>query len=248
MTRSDGEAYRRFEQAVELPMLVLALAFIPLLAAEALNWGSPVVIEGAYLLLSALFALEYGIKLYLAPDRGRMVRTHVFDLALIVLPFLRPLRAARVLRLIRAGAAAGRAAVALRRVTARRGFRSFLLVVAVVITVGGVLMWLVERGVNETIHTPLDGIWWALVTTTTVGYGDIFPVTQEGRAVAAVMMLVGISLLSVVTANIAAYFIEEEQGDLVEIRDRLARIEQRLEQLAGTGGLGGPPAEKGQGN
>ena len=211
-------------------MLVAALLFIPLLIAEAVGWGSRVAIETAYLLLSALFAVEYVVKLYLAPDRWRMVRTHVLDLVLIVLPFLRPLRAARALRLLRAGAAAGRAGVALRRVTSRRGFRGFLLIVLNATILGGVLLWLVERGVNDAVTTPLDGIWWALVTATTVGYGDIYPVTPEGRGIGAVMMLVGISLLSVVTANIAAFFVEEDADGLADVTARLDRIEALLQE------------------
>lgn len=70
-------------------MLGAALLFIPLLVAESLGWGNPAAVQTAYLFLSALFAVEYAVKLYLAPDRVRMVRTHVLDLVLIVVPFLR---------------------------------------------------------------------------------------------------------------------------------------------------------------
>lgn len=226
----DADAYRRFEQAVELPMLVAALLFIPLLVGEAVGWGSRVAIDTAYFMLSALFAVEYAVKLYLAPNRRRMVRTHVLDLVLIVVPFLRPLRAARLLRFLRLGAAAGRAAVGVRRITGRRGFRGFLLVVFTVTVLGGVLLWFVERGTNDAVRSPLDGVWWAIVTATTVGYGDIFPTTPEGRGIGVVMMLVGISLLSVVTANIAAFFVEGEDGS-DELRERLDRIEAKLDQL-----------------
>ena len=77
---------------------------------------------------------------------------------------------------------------------------------------------------------PVDGIWWPLVTATTVGYGDMFPITPEGRGIGAVMMLAGISLLSVVTANIAAFFLEQDTDGLADIRDRLDRIEALLQQ------------------
>ena len=191
------------------------------------------MIDAAYLFLSAAFAVEYLVKLYLAPDRWRMVRTHLFDLALIVLPFLRPLRTARALRVLRRVAVAGRAATALRRITARRGFRGFLVVVIAVTCLGGVLMWIVERGHNDAVQTPVDGIWWAITTATTVGYGDVFPVTSEGRAVAVLLMLVGIALVSVVTASIAAFFVEEDDNGLTEMRERLARIEALLQNQRG---------------
>jgi len=234
----DAEAYRRFEKASELPMLVLALLFIPLLIAETAGWGSRVAIDTAYFMLSALFAVEYVVKLYLAPDRWRMVRTHVLDLLLIVLPFLRPLRAARVLRLLRVGAAAARAGVAVRRITARRGFRGFLAVVATVICLGGTLLWYLEQDVNESLATPIDGIWWAVVTATTVGYGDVFPVTPEGRAIGVAVMVLGIALLSVVTASVAAFFVESDDAGLQDVRDRLDRIERLLLESRG-----GAPAE-----
>lgn len=96
------------------------------------------------------------------------------------------------------------------------------------IGLGGVLLWLVERGLNDSIASPIDGVWWAFVTATTVGYGDVFPITAEGRGIGVVMMLVGISLLSVVTANIAAYFVEEDQDGLADVKERLDRMESLL--------------------
>lgn len=73
------------------------------------------------------------------------------------------------------------------------------------------------------------------MTSTTVGYGDHFPVTSEGRAVAVVLMVVGVGLLSVVTANVAAYLVDSGEGSgdggLKEINERLTRIEAALEDL-----------------
>lgn len=82
------------------------------------------------------------------------------------------------------------------------------------------------------IHTFSDALWWAATTVTTVGYGDRYPITAAGRIVAGGLMLVGISLLGVVTAAVAAWFIsltrtaaaEEEAG----LEDRLQRIEEQL--------------------
>ena len=99
-------------------MLALALAFLPIVVVPLLvelPAASRQALEGAAWLIWAAFVAEYGIKLYLAPDRRHMVRTHVLDLVIIVFPFLRPLRALRALQLLRvahAGAALGRAGVA----------------------------------------------------------------------------------------------------------------------------------------
>lgn len=234
MRREDGDAYERFERAVELPMLVLALLFIPLLVVPAtvdLSRAVETAFEAASWLIWGAFAAEYVTKLYLAPDRWRMVRTHLLDLVIILVPFLRPLRAARLLRLLRAGSAVGRAVTAWRRMFGRKGFKAFLGVVLLVVTGSGLLAWLLERGQPEPqISSPIDGIWWAVVTSTTVGYGDMVPVSDAGRGVAVLLMLVGVALLSVVTAQIAAFFVESEDVDLERIDARLARIERLLEQ------------------
>lgn len=74
-----------------------------------------------------------------------------------------------------------------------------------------------------------DALWWAIVTTTTVGYGDHYPVSGDGRAVAVVLMLVAVGLVEIVTANVAAYFVENERSDeLLQLRSQLDRIEEML--------------------
>jgi voltage-gated potassium channel len=107
--------------------------------------------------------------------------------------------------------------------------------------------WLVllfeENAKGSNIHTYPDALWWAIVTVTTVGYGDRYPVSAGGRAVAVVLMLVGIGLIGVLTATVASVFIKEHtdankeefkkgHADLGQqlsvISDRLADVERRL--------------------
>lgn len=232
--RSEA-AYRRVEQALERPLLVLSVAFVPvLLAPVVLDLSAQVAqaLEVAAWLIWGVFALEYLALLWLAPDRWAMVRTHKLDLLIVVLPFLRPLRALRalrVLRLLQAGSALARAGVGVNRLFGRRGFSKFLVVAGGVIAGCGALAWLFEgRADGGEIVTVVDGLWWALVTATTVGYGDMVPVTPQGRAVAVLLLLVGVALLSVVTANIAAFFVEESDEASRDIQARLDRIEALL--------------------
>jgi voltage-gated potassium channel len=75
-----------------------------------------------------------------------------------------------------------------------------------------------------------DGLWWAATTVTTVGYGDRFPVTTEGRAIATFLMLLGISLFSFITANVAAFLSKQNQPDGPTIEDLMEQL-QRLEAL-----------------
>lgn len=225
----DAEAYQRFRKAAEWPMLALSVVFavalvVPLVAEVAATTRA--ALETVMWFIWAAFVVEYLTLFYLAPDRLHMVRTYVLDLVIIVVPFLRPLRILRLLRLVSVLARAG---VAFRRVSTRPGFRSFLLVALGVVVAGAGALYAVERGQpGANIHSFGDALWWAVVTSTTVGYGDHFPVTAEGRAVAVVLMLVGIAVFGVVTANIAAYFAEEANDDTEKLKTRLARIEELL--------------------
>ena len=219
-------AYERFQQAIEVPMLIASVAFIPMLVVPWLfdvSEGVEQAMEAGTWLVWALFVGEYLGLLYLAPDRWQMVRTHVLDLIIILVPFFRPLR---VLRLARFAAVIGRIGQGARRIS-RPGFNWFLGFALVLIVVGGVTVYETERSHPEaSIESVEDGVWWALVTTTTVGYGDEYPTSSEGRAVAAVLMLLGISLISVVTANVAAFFMSGDEDDhLASIDERLARLE-----------------------
>lgn len=228
----DRKAYERAQELLEWPMIVLSLAFVPIILAP-LVWELPASIEDTLeataWLIWAAFAGEYLVLLWLAPDRRHMIRTHVLDLLIVLLPFLRPLRAARVLRLLRLAAVAGRFSQGVRRLLGRRGFTPFLVVVGAVVTTCGAGVWILERDVDGAqITTVADGLWWAIVTSTTVGYGDLVPVTAAGRGIATLLMFVGVALLSVVTANIAAFFVEESNAEHAAVVTRLDRIEQLL--------------------
>jgi voltage-gated potassium channel len=165
------------------------------------------------------FAVDYVVRLGLAGDRRRFVRRNLLDLAVVVLPLLRPLR---LLRLVRVLEVLNRAAA-----DSLRGR------VASYVVGGTVLVMLVaslaaldaERGrPDATIVTFKDAVWWSFATITTVGYGDLYPVTDTGRLVATGLMVCGIGLLGVVTAWLASWLIDrvseaEEESQAATRRD-----------------------------
>jgi voltage-gated potassium channel len=120
--------------------------------------------------------------------------------------------------------------------TARRAGQWIAITTVVVSIAGGVLIWLLDRDEFPTLGS---GMWWALQTITTVGYGDHVPADVGGRVIAGVVMVTGIGFLSVVTASISAAFVESARrrrgrnsDELV--LERLERIERALEELKAT--------------
>lgn len=234
-------AYDRYGHATDAPLTVLAVAMIPLL-------GVPLVIElshtvervfvAADYFIWAVFAGDYGVRLYLTPRRWRYVQTHIPDLVIVLVPFLRPLRvlrSARVLRLLRLSrlaAVAGKVLVDVRAILRSRGLNYVLLVITVLVFVAAGLVREFERGAGgATIQTYAEALWWAVTTITTVGYGDEFPVTAAGRAIAVVLMVAGIALFGVLTATIAAYFVEQGKRGDERVEARLDAIVARLDSI-----------------
>jgi voltage-gated potassium channel len=90
-------------------------------------------------------------------------------------------------------------------------------------------------------------MWWAITTVTTVGYGDVTPQEPVGRIIAALLMLIGIGFLSLLTAAVAARFVDDDSRDvgrtLGRIEERLGRLEHKLDELMQPG-----PAESGRGS
>lgn len=196
----------RWEKRAEVPLLLLALAFLVAYAwpiiHPRMNSGWAEYLWIVSWTVWAAFGLDFLIRLVLADQRRAYVLRHWYDIALIALPMLRPLRLLRLLALVRvldrsaAGSLAGRAMV---YVGGAAGFA---------VGLGSLAVLDAERGAdNANIQSFGDALWWAASTVTTVGYGDYFPVTTVGRIVAFVLMLVGVGLVGIVTASFASWMV-----------------------------------------
>jgi voltage-gated potassium channel len=238
--RERSEAFEQFSRVVDGPMMILALVMIPLLIVP-LIMDLPSSMDHALVaidyLIWAAFTVEYVVKLWLAPDRWRFVKANIPDLVIVVVPMLRPLRVLRGVRLLRLLRLARLVAFALeglhevRNVLRRRGLSWVLLIALAVNLIAAALVLSLERDTpGSNIHSCPDALWWAVTTITTVGYGDRFPMSAAGRGVAVVLMVSGIALFGIITASIAAYFVEQktEQDDLAS---RLDRILERLDAI-----------------
>ncbi|MDN5977904.1 potassium channel family protein [Acidipropionibacterium jensenii] len=201
-----------WERKSEVPLTLLALAFLVAYAWPILDPRMDADIRTSLNLATwtiwAAFAVDLAIRLWLADRTASYALHHWYDVALVVLPMLRPLRLLRLIALVRI---LDRSAT-----TSLVGRTAVYLAAAASASVGlGSLAILdAERGAHgANITTFGDALWWACETVTTVGYGDRYPVTGQGRAVAVVLMLVGIGLIGSVTATVAATILARVQTE-----------------------------------
>lgn len=236
----EQEQSGRVKTPFEPLVLAATLAMIPVLIIEAdatsSSWRTFAFV--ANWVIWAVFAAEVVFIVVVARRKGAALRAHWLDAAIVVvtipaygrlLSSLRLVRLARLLRLARAGVIVSRALQAERRLTSASIFR-FVALATVFLTV-------IAGAVQATLDTHdfksfWDGVWWAVTTVTTVGYGDVYPTTVAGRIVALALMLVGVGFLAVLTAMIASRFVKEQRGEeTTKIVDALARIERDLAEL-----------------
>ncbi|WP_370412500.1 potassium channel family protein [Streptomyces fradiae] len=202
----------RWERHTQTPLLVLAVAFgiayaVPIVAPDADAWVHQWCSHVEWAVWGA-FALDYLVRLALAPDRWAFVRGHLLDLLAVILPMVQPLRLLRVVSTLLLVGRRARMAPQITLTTYVAG------AVVGLMMFGSLAVLHVERNApNGNIKTLGDAVWWSFTTMTTVGYGDHAPTTGLGRVLAVGLMLSGIALLGVVTANIAAWFISRFDRD-----------------------------------
>lgn len=217
-------AQLRWERRTQGPLLGLAVVFavaytLPIVVHDT-NGTVRLVCTVAEWAVWGAFAADYLVRLWLSPGKWLFVRSHPLDLIAVLVPLLRPLQ---LLRLVSTLLLVGRRA---------RMAPQIQLTAYVGGTVLGLLMFgslavlEVERDAPDgNIETLGDAVWWSFTTMTTVGYGDHSPTTGLGRMIAVGLMLSGIALLGVVTANIAAWFISRFEHDDAEERRHTALLE-----------------------
>lgn len=156
----------------------------------------------------ALFAIDVIVGFSTSKSKKQYLKSHPLEILSVALPFLRPLR---LLRVVSFGA------LVIQRVAIGRQFAITIKVFIfsiLIAYIGAVQITITERNAqNSNIKSFGDGLWWAITTVTTVGYGDRFPTTSIGRVLAVCLMLVGISLMGVITASVAAWFVRMSQAD-----------------------------------
>lgn len=248
LNRRREQRAARVARRFDVPMLVAALLVIPVVVIEeshaspgwrefgtALNW-----------LVWLAFATELVVMLIVTPQRVPWLREHPLEVAIVVLtpPFLPAslgaLRLFRLLRLLRLTIVAKE----LRKLLTPDGVKFAAVVAAVAALSGGAIFADVEKG-----YSVWDGVWWAVTTMATVGYGDLSPKTVIGRLVAIALMFIGIGFFALITGAIAQTFLSHDVRELeaterqlvsteIDARDvvlrELRELSARLQQLERT--------------
>jgi voltage-gated potassium channel len=220
----------RHEAAWELTFALIALFFViigvwPLDPATA---ESPAVV-GLEWGITALFAAEFASRLAASYDRRGYVRQHWID-AVALIPVgrgLRLFRLVRLLRLVRAFAGIARALDKVERIASHRALIWVGTAWVAVMVICSIGLFVAESDVNPAVREPIDAAWWGITTMTTVGYGDVYPVTPEGRLAGAVLMILGIGLYSAITATLTSQLITRPAGDSLGARLRELSTAQR---------------------
>lgn len=249
-TRSpeDERRLEAFERRMAMPILISAL--LPIILTLAGNDST--VADVVLVVTWFVFVADYVVHQRLVPHYFRS-KLGLFDLAVVVLSapwFLIPgmgnsrvLALARLARLARVVKASGSG---MKRLAAQLGqvgiFTGLIVVTCAYVGYGA------EHEVNKAFATYGDAVWWAIVTITTVGYGDIYPITTAGRISGVALMVSGVALLGVLAGTLASFFGFGQQGggasgsggsdaapersaDVAALRARLAELDRTLAEL-----------------
>jgi voltage-gated potassium channel len=212
----------------QTPLDLLALLTLWIVVVPPGDFGSDhdasTIALGVRIGVSVIYGIDIAIRSILAKRHWLYPVSHPIALATVVLP---PLRVVFSLRLVRS-------------VFRRGSLGRFMLAAGILVLNGAAVAYLLERHApGSNIHTFGESVWWSVVTVTTVGYGDYFPVTLGGRVTAVFIMSIGILTLAVITAQVASSFVDQAAGRRTSDRPRqpetmdsaLAALDQRLARI-----------------
>lgn len=255
--RERRQILQRVEHALEMPMVVLGLAWLALLIVDLTGHISP-VLQMLGNVIWVIFIAEFLLKLTLAPDKLRFLKRSWLTLVALALPALRIFRIFRALRLLRLARTArgvrlvrifisiNRGMRALGNTMQRRGFGYVVSVTAIVTFAGAAGMYAFERGVEESpgLDSYGSALWWTAMIMTTLG-SEYWPRTAEGRVLCLALSLYALAILGYVTATLASFFLgRDAEDDKAEIagapqiealRQEIALLRQEVGRLSSGG-------------
>jgi voltage-gated potassium channel len=233
--RQDISPYQLF-------MLTLCLWALMLLGAGSffrLDESTQTILEYADTAVCALFLIDFTISLLLAPHKGRYLATWGWIDLLSSIPTLGSLRwgrVARIMRIVRVLRGVKSARLLAHFVMGRRAQSAFLaslLLCLLLIVCCSIAILQFEVPAGGNIANAEDAMWWAVSTMTTVGYGDRYPISTEGRVVAMFLMAAGVGVFGMLSGLVASWFLspaaEETESDLDEVKALLRDLQKSVD-------------------
>lgn len=222
--RGGDDLLHRLESALELPMIVLGLAWLGLAAAELVTTLPP-WLEHVATGIWTIFLADFVLRLWLARDRGAYLRHNWLTIIALAIPALRIFRVARVVGMMRAARAVrgvrvarmvttfGRARRSIHRLLARRHSLGYVIALTLAVAVlGAAGMLAFERDTAAAFEGYGHALWWTAMLLTTMG-GDTWPRTLEGRALCLVLALYGFAVFGYITATLASWLVGREKTE-----------------------------------
>jgi voltage-gated potassium channel len=244
-----GDAIHRFEHSVRVPFAAIGVAWavIGIVILTTDNKGlAPEALVTTLFVLWLGVVLESVVRYVLAPNRRQYFAARRVEPVMVVFPLFQVWRLVGVERVNVMWSEAAERGLAILR---HRSLFRVLLAAAGLLFLGAWLVLLFDSHANgSNIHSYPDALWWAVVTVTTVGYGDRFPVSAGGRAVAVILMMVGIGLIGTLTATVASFFMQEHtdankeqlQAAHADLGARLGDMDARLARIEAALGRADP--------
>lgn len=204
-------AMAKWESVSAIPLAALALAYLALYAIEVLgDWEQSVFLD--FVLVSdiiwGIFIVDFLARFFMSHHKGQFMKRNIVEFISLLLPMFRAFRMFRVV------IALGFIARVAQSLQARISVYLGLILPLLIFTCSLGVYDAEHKVAGANILTYGDSLWWSFVTVTTIGYGDYFPVTFEGRSIAVLLMLSGIALVSVITVTFASWFLGRLEYEL----------------------------------
>ena len=223
-------------QMLILVVSLLSLGVMASSAGFALSPATRSVLDVADLVVCGLFLLDFGVSLSCAPNKLRYLATWGWLDLLSSIPAIdlarwgRAARVLRILRVLRVMRATKIVACLAMRHRARNAAMAGVLLLLLVVFASSIAILHFEDVEGGNIREAHDAMWWAATTVSTVGYGDFYPVTWEGRLIAVLLMVTGVGTFAAIAAGLASWLLQpSEKADIAKLAEEVERLRQVVE-------------------
>ncbi|HAS64003.1 MAG TPA: capsular biosynthesis protein [Vibrio sp.] len=244
MNRNDNKNDTKPMSLLSLILSVMALFVISALLFFPIREETRQILIGLDFVICTIFILQLSIDLIRSANKRLFMKKHWIDFIASV-PMIEPLRFARIFHILRVILVIRSSRSLVKQILNNRKettIASILLLLVILLTLGSSVMLFVEgHSPDANIKTGADALWWALVTISTVGYGDHFPVTTAGKIVASTIILCGVGLFGMISGLITSVITspskqqtlkaEQKEKQMMVLLEQQQAILQRLEKL-----------------